>query len=279
MNKIKLKGLNRNIDDKFYTKQEIVRKMIELIKKNINIDKKKDLIIEPSAGNGMFIDYIKTISNNNIFIDIKPEHKDIIKQDYIKYDYNDIIKKYNKIHIIGNPPFGRQSSLAIKFIKKSCEFCDTISFILPKSFKKNSLKSKIPLNFHLVLEKDLPKNSFIINDEEHDVPCIIQIWVKKNKKRRDIKKINPIFFKFVKKDEMPDISIRRVGYYTGYVDINIKNKNINSHYFIKINDNIDKKIIDKLKKIKYKYNNTVGSRSISKNELISKFNRVYINKE
>ena len=39
---------------------------------------------------------------------------------------------FNKIHIIGNPPFGRQSSLAIKFIKKSVEYCDSISFILPK---------------------------------------------------------------------------------------------------------------------------------------------------
>ena len=53
---------------------------------------------------------------------------------------------FKKIHIIGNPPFGRQSSLAIKFIKKSAEFCDSISFILPKSFKKDSLKKHFPLN-------------------------------------------------------------------------------------------------------------------------------------
>jgi hypothetical protein len=47
------------------------------------------------------------------------------------------------IHIIGNPPFGRQSSTAIKFIKKSCLFCNSLSFILPKSFKKDSLKNKV----------------------------------------------------------------------------------------------------------------------------------------
>ena len=34
---------------------------------------------------------------------------------------------------------------AIKFIKKSCEFCDSVSFILPKSFKKDSLKKTFPL--------------------------------------------------------------------------------------------------------------------------------------
>ena len=56
------------------------------------------------------------------------------------------LKNYKNIHIIGNPPFGRQSSLAIKFIKKSCEFCDTLSFILPKSFKKESLKKHFPFD-------------------------------------------------------------------------------------------------------------------------------------
>ena len=66
---------------------------------------------------------------------MEPENSEIMKQDYLNFDYNTMIKKkFNKIHVIGNPPFGRQSSLAIKFIKKSLEYCDSISFILPKSF-------------------------------------------------------------------------------------------------------------------------------------------------
>ena len=48
----------------------------------------------------------------------------------------------SNLHFIGNPPFGRQSSLAKKFIKHicSCDKTKTIAFILPKSFKKDSLK-------------------------------------------------------------------------------------------------------------------------------------------
>ena len=42
--------------------------------------------------------------------------KDIKKQDYLKLNYNKFLNKYNNIHIIGNPPFGKQSSLAKKFI-------------------------------------------------------------------------------------------------------------------------------------------------------------------
>jgi len=77
------------------------------------------LIIEPSAGNGSFITGIKSITSNFKFYDLEPNNDEIIKQDYLLYDYEE---PFSKIHIIGNPPFGRQSSLAIKFIKKSCEF-------------------------------------------------------------------------------------------------------------------------------------------------------------
>lgn len=268
-------GLDRNLIDKFYTKKSTVEYCIDLIKKYIEINKSKDLIIEPSAGNGAFIPYIEKLSISHVFYDLKPEHPNIIKKNFFKLNYKSLLNKYNNIHIIGNPPFGRQSTLAIKFIKKSCEFCDTISFILPKSFKKDSVKSKIPLDFHLLIEKDLPKYSFTVNGNDYDVPCVFQIWIKKPFNRKIIKNIKPIFFYFVKKNENPDISVRRIGYYAGRIDRSSINKNINSHYFIKFNNNINSNIIEELIKIKYENNNTVGPRSISKNELICKFNKQY----
>jgi hypothetical protein len=60
------KGLKRDPIDKFYTKETIVDKCINLIKNFIVIDN-KDLIIEPSAGNGAFISKIKTLSDNYKF--------------------------------------------------------------------------------------------------------------------------------------------------------------------------------------------------------------------
>ena len=141
-------GLKRKPIDKYYTCQNAVNKCIELIRKYIDIQE-DDLCIEPSAGNGSFINGIKSIFKNYRLYDLEPEHIEIIKQDYLDFEYKTMIKtSFNKIHIIGNPPFGRQSSLAIKFIKKSTEYCDSISFILPKSFKKESLKKHFHLNFH-----------------------------------------------------------------------------------------------------------------------------------
>jgi len=268
------KGLNRNTVDKYYTKDSVVDLCLNFVKKYIEINT-DDLIIEPSAGNGSFILGIKEITNNYKFYDLEPDNNEIIKQDYLLYDYNTIVKEVsgNKIHIIGNPPFGRQSSLAIKFIKKSCEFCDTISFILPKSFKKDSLKKTFPLNYHLILETDLPDKSFLVDGKEHDVPCIFQIWEKKLNNRIVNIKLEPLNFIFVKKTENPHISFRRVGVNAGTIDEKIDEKSSQSHYFIKFtngNSTIDN--INKLSTITYDFNNTVGPKSISKQELIFKFN-------
>ena len=266
------KGLNRNTIDKYYTKDIVVELCLNLVKKYIQINS-HDLIIEPSAGNGSFITGIKSIISNFKFYDIEPDNDEIIKQDYLLYDYSIIKETFSKIHIIGNPPFGRQSSLAIKFIKKSCEFCDSVSFILPKSFKKDSLKKTFPLNFHLIFEIDLPDKSFLVDGLEHNVETIFQIWEKKTTNRHVNKKLEPVNFIFVKKTENPDISFRRVGVNAGSINKIIDEKSIQSHYFIKFTNG--KSITDNMKKlstITYDFNNTVGPKSISKQELIFKFN-------
>ncbi len=267
-------GLKREIIDKFYTSPFIANKCIDLIKKYIYIHE-DDICIEPSAGNGSFINSIKTIFKSYIFYDLKPENDEIVEQDYLSFDHNTITKK-NKIHVIGNPPFGRQSSLAIKFIKKSCEYCDSVSFILPKSFKKDSLKQKFPKNFHLIHEYDLPKNSFIIDEKEYDVPCVFQIWIKKNTDRPISKKQVPSGYSFVKKSDNPDLSFRRVGVNAGNISKNIQDKSEQSHYFIKLNKgDVTDDLIDSLSSIKFECSDyTVGPKSISKQDLIEKFNSI-----
>ena len=119
----------------------------------------------------------------------------------------------------------------------------------------------------------MPEKSFLVDGIEHTVPCIFQIWEKKTYNRNVIEKLKPLNFIFVDKTDNPDISFRRVGVNAGIIDINIDKKSIQSHYFIKfinnksINDNISQ-----LSNIIYDFNNTVGPKSISKQELIFKFN-------
>ena len=131
------------------------------------------------------------------------------------------------------------------------------------------------MDFHLVFEIDLPDKSFLVDGIEYNVESIFQIWEKKNINRLVIEKVEPNHFIFVEKTQNPDISFRRVGVNAGTIDINFDEKSIQSHYFIKftnnklINDNVEL-----LKSIQFNHNNTVGPKSISKQELIKEFNRV-----
>ena len=271
------KGLTRNTIDKYYTKPHIVEQCINLAIEHLKIIS-EDFIIEPSAGNGSFINEIKNITSNYIFYDLEPEHSEIIKQDYLLFDYpTNIQNNYNKIHVIGNPPFGRQSSLAIQFIKKSCQFCDSISFILPKSFKKESMQKSFPINYHLIVQYDIPDNSFLVDNKEHNVPCVFQIWEKKNFNRIIPPKLTPSNYSFVKKNEEPDFAFRRVGVNAGHISKDVLDKSEQSHYFIKFDEKISDELYSQLSTIPFDCkNNTVGPKSISKQELIKEIN-IFIN--
>ncbi len=98
---------------------------------------------------------------------------------------------------------------------------------------------------------------------------------KKDEYRIVAKKLEPNNFIFVKKTQNPDISFRRVGVNAGMIDKKIDEKSIQSHYFIKFtNGKSIQENINKLSTITYEFNNTVGPKSISKQELIFKFNQL-----
>jgi len=262
-------GLHRNALDKFYTKPDIVSQCIEMVSQHIQIHP-TDLLIEPSAGDGSFIQGMRGLSPNCAFYDIAPANSEITQLDFLEYANP---SRENRSHVIGNPPFGRQSSLAIKFIKKAASFAQTISFILPKSFKKDSMRNKVPETYHLICETDLPKNSFTIEGKDTDVPCVFQIWEKRETKRDVIPTDIASGFRFVVKTDPHDISVRRVGVNAGVIDTNTTDKSTQSHYFIQFTN--DKNISDNIQSIqsiKYETNNTVGPRSISKPEVIRAFN-------
>ncbi len=116
----------------------------------------------------------------------------------------------------------------------------------------------------------------MVDGIEYTVPCVFQIWEKKPDVRAIAQKVEPLHFTFVKKTESPDISFRRVGVNAGTIDTNT-NKNIQSHYFIKFTNNTPvEDNVRQLSTIVYEFNNTVGPKSISKQELIHKFNQVLL---
>lgn len=171
--------------------------------------------------------------------------------------------------VIGNPPFGQQCSLALKFIKHASEFASTIAFVLPKSFKKESIQSKIPPKFHLLLEVDLEDASFLLEGKDYSVPCVFQVWKENGEQERARKDMPslPSHYKWTKNIKDANIAIRRVGVYAGKAfDEDLTSKSAQSHYFLAAPEHQKQKLVNYLNNIKWQHNNTTGPRSISKAE-------------
>jgi len=174
----KIKEVREEGLDKFYTiptyAKHCVDKTFELY--NINT---WDLIIEPSAGNGNILNEIQ--SENKIGIDISPENSNIIKQDFFNY----CPPSKEKILVIGNPPFGKISSLAIKFFNHAANWAKVIAFIIPRTFRKISVQNKLNTNFHLVHDEDTPEKPCCFSPKM-TAKCCFQIWERRDEKREKI---------------------------------------------------------------------------------------------
>jgi hypothetical protein len=251
--------------DKFYTKSEVVDKILTYL----DLDE-FDLIIEPSAGAGAFSEKLERYPH--LFMDILPEGEGIIQQDWLEWKP---VEAYKNILVVGNPPFGRQSSLAKKFIKKAALLgARKIAFILPKSFKKDSTQRSIPKNYHLELSIDLESDSFLVDGSSYDVPSVFQIWTLGQEERLSVTETRTSsLFTFTKKEDNPDFAVRRVGFYAGRPNWNFSELSKESHYFLKCSDQIDvQDLFTRISDLKWEHDNTSGPRSISKVELIKKIN-------
>jgi hypothetical protein len=252
-----------NTKEQFYTDKMVAKSCINHIVNLIpNIN--NYLWIEPSAGNGSFLHNVPE-TFKKIGLDIDPKSNDINREDYLKWNP----PFHKNIIVFGNPPFGRQSSLAKSFILKSCKFANVIAFILPRSFTKPSMYNIFDLKFHLIYCNELGKNSFVINGLKYDVPCVFQIWQKRDDNRTIEEKTIPYMFQYVKQSEQHDIVFRRVGGLAGKCYKNNGGEySIQSHYFIKLDNNIipfTDTIVEKINSYIFP-SNTVGPRSLSKSE-------------
>lgn len=148
-------------NDKYYTPPELAMYCVEKTKEIIG-DENITEYIEPSAGSGVFLDYL---DKPYIAYDIEPEDERIIKQDYLTVDL-----EYKKGRcVIGNPPYGRCLNMAQKFFKKSIGMADTIAFILPISQLNNT---RSMYEFDLIHSEDLGTKTYT----DRDLHCCFNIY-------------------------------------------------------------------------------------------------------
>lgn len=244
-----------NEKDQFYTVPEVAASCVtELVPHAIGT------WIEPSAGTGAFVTAAK---RHVIAMDIDPKADGIQTQDFLSWH-----PPQGQYTVFGNPPFGRQSVLARKFIKHAASFADVIGFILPRSFSKPSMQRAFPLHFHLVSERVLVENSFVVNHESYNVPCVFQVWKKQDTERPTVVK-EDVPWTYVKRDVPHTIAVRRVGANAGRCMMPSDTLSIQSHYFILLPETMNVKDVVAYLNAHVFPHNTTGPRSLSKPEINS----------
>lgn len=150
--------------DRFYTKECVAKMCIDKLLLYAQPD---DLFVEPSAGAGAFYNQLPP---NKIGVDLSPTCQGVLSQDWLDYDVPD------GCVVVGNPPFGSRNVLTKAFIRHSLSKARIIAFILPSSYKKETMQRVFPKTWKLLAQIDLPNNSFLLEGDEYHVPCVFQVW-------------------------------------------------------------------------------------------------------
>lgn len=170
--------------DKYYTPTTMIEmcmaELLPLVHPNV-------LMIEPSAGDGRFVDYASLRGFNAKGYDLVPDTPKIATQDFLTSTKDTFGITNQPFVIYGNPPFGKGCSLAVRFFNHAAKLgADLIAFIIPASFgKKISIRERLDSRYSLY--KSVPMHGHFerIDGVEYEgnssLHCEFQIWFKKDR--------------------------------------------------------------------------------------------------
>lgn len=167
--------------DKFYTSESFAKECVDCLFEHFSRTR-FDLVVEPSAGNGSFVRQLSNLANVDA-IDIAPEDASIRKEDFFRFRPSTV---YRRVLVVGNPPFGRGCSLAIRFFNHAAEWADVIAFIVPRTFRRRSVQNKLCLDFHLVNDMEVPVRPCVFHPTM-SVKCCFQIWQRRAEPRAPLR--------------------------------------------------------------------------------------------
>ena len=209
--------------DQYYTRPDIAKVMYQIVLEHV--DEASHLMVEPSAGEGAFSTLMPA---DSIAIDKAPAGLGIIRADFLKFSF----PSDRHIAVVGNPPFGRNSSMAVRFFNHAATFASSISFILPRTFRKAPTENRLDRAFILVREELVPANAFLREGRPFHVPAVFQIWKRGGEFRalREVETKHPDF-EFTG-PESADFALQRVGARAGMVHDRLE-MSPSSHHFLR----------------------------------------------
>lgn len=230
-------------------------------------------VIEPSAGNGAFLAHLP----KGVFaMDIDPQGPNIVEQDFLTFDASS--REDGQCLIIGNPPFGKNASTAVRFFNRAADVgADVIAFVVPRTFAKISLLNRLDLAFGLVSETPLPcPSAVVIDGRPCDAPCAVQIWARQDvpRQRVDLPTAHADFTCCERNSA--DLAIQRVGANAGRHKTPRAACSPSSHYFLKATGISPDTLHARFACIDFDSvrANTAGNPSIAKTELVALYRDV-----
>lgn len=165
--------------DQFFTNNETAKVCFEIFNNKLielGVDLNEYTYVEPSAGNGSFYNLFP--EDRRIGLDIESQLSEVIIQDYLTWQP----AESGKYLVVGNPPFGLRSNLALRFLNHS-NYADFVGFILPQIFEsdgKGSTKSRVE-GLNLIHSEKVNPHFIFPDGKSVNVNVIFQIWSKHHK--------------------------------------------------------------------------------------------------
>jgi hypothetical protein len=256
--------------DQFFTCPDVAIKCVSELVKWTDRQSGDWLWVEPSAGGGAFLD---AMPYPQIGLDISSARSDVMKVDFLHWCPG---KTNRRVAVVGNPPFGKNASLARAFVNHAAGFADVIAFIVPRTFEKDAFINKLDRRLHLVSQHGLDEGSFELDGEPYSVPTVFQIWERRKSLRPlTLQVTRHADFSFVPACDA-HFAFQRVGARAGLASIEGLQKSPQSHYFLKARDN-HRTLLERLSAIDWTpiKTRTAGNPSIGKGELIAAYSALH----
>ncbi|QYE35599.1 MULTISPECIES: SAM-dependent methyltransferase [Sphingosinicellaceae] len=248
--------------DQYYTDKDVAAQLYHNCHRFMNLSLYQT--VEPSAGTGSFSDLMPPC---RLAFDLEPKGEGITKSDFFETE----IQSERGIVFIGNVPFGRNASIAIRFFNHAAKQAVFIAFILPMSFRKISIINRLDPNFHLIHDETVKSNAFVLDSEIFDVPTVFQIWERRPVLRALIEgEIKHPDFEFTTKDRA-DFAIQRVGARAGLILDEFSARPPSSHYFIR--GDVKGAMAELEPQFRRAAANVTGNPSLAKTEIVAPYRK------
>ena len=201
------------------------------------------LWLEPSAGNGSFVEAIQGLGPRQsvLAFDVEPHAPGIKRRDFL-----DVLPGPVDA-CIGNPPFGYQCKGVVDFFNAAAQWSDYIGFIMPVAANRVSVTDRLNPNYwRLASVPIVGRHNFhgpdgALLDKSGPHLTEFQVWKRFNKTmpRQRWGHYRSQLFQFVKPDEPHDFCVRKIGANpVGIIVPDRQKEKDTTHLWVKVNDQI-----------------------------------------